>query len=228
MSTPREFDDNNRDNASPVGDVDDLLATTSPVDPRPGLRDEVLAAIDDVPQEQPVRDELAAFRRRPSPIILSAAAAVVLVAAVGGLWGAGVFSGGTDGDASNQSTVAEDSGVQEMHAIMDASDLRNAQMEASGVSLDVVASTYMDKGGAMVDGQPALDPGMGAQVWATDDTGEMHSAGMIGQDPHDQVWMPLPGNTMKVSMTMEPDDGSDSPTGPMLADAELAVASDAE
>ena len=45
-------------------------------------------------------------------------------------------------------------------------DAGQGQADAMGASLDIVISYDMGKGGAMVNGQPALNDGMGAQVWA--------------------------------------------------------------
>ena len=80
----------------------------------------------------------------------------------------------------------------------------------------------MGKSGAMVDGQPALADGMGAQVWAVASNGEVTSAGVIGQDPHDDVWMPFDGDATKVMITEEPMGGSAKPTGRMLAEVRLS------
>ena len=90
-----------------------------------------------------------------------------------------------------------------------------------GASLDIVISSDMGKGGAMVNGQPALNDGMGAQVWAVMDDGAMESAGVIGQEPHDDVWMPLPGGTASVLVTEEVAAGAAQPTGAVLANVTL-------
>ncbi|MDK8510478.1 anti-sigma factor [Corynebacterium bovis] len=173
------------------------------------------------------------------------AAAVVLLAAVGGA-GALVVGGG-DRSPGEGDVVARPSGTpspatavdaapgagehaghpaggqgpEEMHAIMGATDARSAELDASGAELDVVVSGAMGKGGAMVDGRPALDDGMGAQVWSVGSDGRARSAGVIDQAPHDGVWMPLPGDTVQVVLTVEPAAGSPAPTGPVLARATL-------
>ena len=100
-------------------------------------------------------------------------------------------------------------------------DARQGQADAMGASLDIVISSDMGKGGAMVNGQPALDDGMGAQVWAVMDDGAMESAGVIGQEPHDDVWMPLPGGTASVLVTEEVAAGAAQPTGTVLANVTL-------
>ena len=108
-----------------------------------------------------------------------------------------------------------------MHAIMEADDARQGQADAMGASLDIVISSDMGKGGAMVNGQPALNDGMGAQVWAVMDDGAVESAGVIGQEPHDDVWMPLPGGTASVLVTEEVAAGAAQPTGAVLANVTL-------
>lgn len=112
-------------------------------------------------------------------------------------------------------------GAAQMHAIMEAPDLRTADARAMGARLSIVVSTDMGKGGAMVDGQPELGDGMGAQVWAVMADGSTKSAGVIGQEPHEDVWMPLPGETMSVMITEEPAAGMPQPTGRVLATVDV-------
>ncbi|WP_158268463.1 hypothetical protein [Corynebacterium liangguodongii] len=54
------------------------------------------------------------------------------------------------------------SGVDGMHAIMEAPDLSRTTTEAKGASLDIVVSTELGKGGAIIDGEPALETYLGA------------------------------------------------------------------
>lgn len=112
-------------------------------------------------------------------------------------------------------------GHEQMHEIMSANDMVKGATTAEGARLEIVSSTEMDKAGAMVDGQPELADGMGAQVWSVDKNGVVRSAGVIGQDPHDGVWMPFDAATSKVMVTEEPADGSESPSGRMLAEVVL-------
>lgn len=62
---------------------------------------------------------------------------------------------------------------------------------------------------------------MGAQVWSIDKAGTARSAGVIGQDPHENVWMPLPADTMTVRVTEESMAGSEQPSGTVLAEGAL-------
>jgi|GEM_PF-287178 len=133
-----------------------------------------------------------------------------------------VFSDGegaarADGDEPMQGKEAED----HMHSIMAMGDVRSVSLKADGSTLDVVVSAKMDSGGAMVNGAPDLKNGMGAQVWSIDEKGSARSAGVIGQDPHDNVWMPLPADTIMVRVTEEPMAGSKEPGGTVLAEGKL-------
>lgn len=124
---------------------------------------------------------------------------------------------GANGEEPMQGAEAED----HMHSIMAMGDVRSVSLKAEGSTLDVVVSAEMDSGGAMVNGAPLLKDGMGAQVWSIDNNGAARSAGVIGQDLHDNVWMPLPADTMMVRVTEEPMDGSATPGGTVLAEGKL-------
>lgn len=151
---------------------------------------------------------------------LAAAALLVVVTVL-----TPVLDNATDG-AGEGTIVAEDAdstaaGHEQMHEIMSAADLISGATSAEGAHLHIVSSTEMGKAGAMVDGQPDLADGMGAQVWSVDKNGVVRSAGVIGQDPHEDVWMPFDAATHKVMVTEEPAAGSTSPSGRMLAEVVL-------
>lgn len=189
-------------------DIEDLFnSAATPVTPPPELKRSIMERIDATDQ---VADfDTARKNRSGRRLITAAAAAVVLIA------GGGFAVTQITVDESRESVTAQ--GVEEMHAIMEADDARQGQADAMGASLDIVISSDMGKGGAMVNGQPALDDGMGAQVWAVMDDGAVESAGVIGQEPHDDVWMPLPGGTASVLVTEEVAAGAAQPTGAVLA-----------
>lgn len=191
-------------------DIEDLFnSAATPVTPPPELKDSIMARIDATEQVT----DLATRKNRPGQLLAAAAAAVVLIA------GGGVAVTQFTTDESTESVTAQ--GIDEMHAVMGADDARQGRADAMGANLDIVISSDMGKGGAMVNGQPALDDGMGAQVWAVMDDGAMESAGVIGQEPHDDVWMPLPGGTASVLVTEEVAAGAAQPTGTVLANVEL-------
>ena len=193
-------------------DIEDLFnSAATPVTPPPELKRSIMERIDATDQ---VADfDTARKNRSGRRLATAAAAAVVLIA--GGGFAVTQFTV----DESRESVTAQ--GVDEMHAIMEADDARQGQADAMGASLDIAISSDMGKGGAMVNGQPALDDGMGAQVWAVMDDGAMESAGVIGQEPHDDVWMPLPGGTASVLVTEEVAAGAAQPTGAVLANVTL-------
>ena len=193
-------------------DIEDLFnSAATPVTPPPELKRSIMERIDATDQ---VADfDTARKNRSGRRLTTAAAAAVVLIA--GGGFAVTQFTV----DESRESVTAQ--GVEEMHAIMEADDARQGQADAMGASLDIVISSDMGKGGAMVNGQPALDDGMGAQVWAVMDDGAVESAGVIGQEPHDDVWMPLPGGTASVLVTEEVAAGAAQPTGAVLANVTL-------
>ena len=192
-------------------DFEDLFnSAASPVTPPPELKDAIMQRIDAT--EQPT-DLTTARNNRLSRRLMAAAAAVVLF--VGG----GIVVTQFNDNGATESVTAQ--GIEEMHAVMGAEDARQGQADAMGATLDIVLSSDMGKGGAMVNGQPALPDGMGAQVWAVMDDGAMESAGVIGQEPHDDVWMPLPGGTASVLVTEEVAAGAEQPSGTVLAEVQL-------
>ena len=192
-------------------DFEDLFnSAASPVTPPPELKDAIMQRIDAT--EQPT-DLTTARNNRLSRRLMATAAAVVLF--VGG----GIVVTQFNDNGATESVTAQ--GIEEMHAVMGAEDARQGQADAMGAKLDIVLSSDMGKGGAMVNGQPALPDGMGAQVWAVMDDGAMESAGVIGQEPHDDVWMPLPGGTASVLVTEEVAAGAEQPSGTVLAKVQL-------
>ena len=192
-------------------DIEDLFnSAATPITPRAELKDSIMARIDAT--EQPT-DLSSARKNRVSRKLVAAAAAIVIFA------GGSIVVAQFNGDDATESVTAQ--GINEMHAVMEAEDARQGQADAMGANLDIVLSTDMGKGGAMVNGQPALADGMGAQVWAVMDDGAMESAGVIGQEPHDDVWMPLPGGTASVLVTEEVAAGAEQPSGAVLANVEL-------
>ncbi|MCT1451006.1 anti-sigma factor [Corynebacterium sp. p3-SID1194] len=193
-------------------DIEDLFnSAATPVTPPPELKRSIMERIDATDQ---VTDLDTARKNRSGRRLTAAAAAAVVLIAGGGV----TVTQFTEEDSSESYSAQ---GVDEMHAVMEADDARQGQADAMGASLDIVISSGMGKGGAMVNGQPALDDGMGAQVWAVMDDGAMESAGVIGQEPHDDVWMPLPGGTASVLVTEEVAAGSAQPTGAVLANVTL-------
>lgn len=203
MSNTHEFSE---------AEFDDFLDSLPEIDPPPEMKDKVFSSLD-------VEAEVVEMPRRRwrAFVAVPAAAAVVIAGVV--LWIP--HQGGEDAGEGN-TVVAESPGEESMHHIMEADDLIQGKADASGARLDIVSSASMGKSGAMVDGQPELKEGMGAQVWAISEDKTMTSAGVIGQDPHDGVWMPFESNAVKVMVTEEPAAGSAEPTGRTLVEVRLS------
>lgn len=210
MSNTHEFSDET---------FDDFLDSLPDVHPPVRMKDAVFAEIDGGEAAEVI--ELP--RRRWRAFVAVPAAAAVLVAGV--VAAPQLLQLGQQDAPDSAQVEAESPGEKSMHDIMGAEDLMQGNADASGAQLDIVSSASMAKSGAMVDGQPQLADGMGAQVWAVSADGEMASAGVIGQAPHDGVWMPFDGAAVKVMVTEEPAGGSEQPTGRTLATVTLASAS---
>lgn len=211
MSNTHEFSDST---------FDDFLDCLPEVEPPARMKDAVFADIDAAGVDDAEVVELP--RRRWKAFVAVPAAAAVLVV---GVVAAPQLLQSSSSDTTDSARVeAESPGEKSMHEIMGADDLMQGNAEASGAQLDIVSSASMAQSGAMVDGQPHLADGMGAQVWAVSADGDMASAGVIGQDPHDGVWMPFDGAAVKVMVTEEPVGGSVQPTGRTLATVILASA----
>ncbi|OFN76527.1 MULTISPECIES: anti-sigma factor [unclassified Corynebacterium] len=209
MSNTHEFSDET---------FDDFLDSLPEVEPPARMKDAIFAEIDGGEAAEVI--ELP--RRRWRAFVAVPAAAAVLV--VGMVAAPQLLQLGQPDAADSARVEAESPGEKSMHDIMGAEDLIQGNADASGAQLDIVSSASMAKSGAMVDGQPQLADGMGAQVWAVSADGEMASAGVIGQDPHEGVWMPFDGAAVKVMVTEEPAGGSMQPTGRTLATVTLASA----
>ena len=210
MSNTHEFSDET---------FDDFLDSLPEVEPPARMKDAIFAEIDGGEAAEVI--ELP--RRRWRAFVAVPAAAAVLVAGV--VAAPQLLQLGQPDAADSARVEAESPGEKSMHDIMGAEDLMQGNADVSGAQLDIVSSASMAKSGAMVDGQPQLADGMGAQVWAVSADGEMASAGVIGQAPHDGVWMPFDGAAVKVMVTEEPAGGSEQPTGRTLATVTLASAS---
>ena len=212
------------------GELDAHLADLAePIAPPERLKGEVLASIKNTPQLTPEKDADAVpiERRRTQRTarkLMAAAAAVLLVVGAGTVW---VGTRGSDEQTAPNQTISAGEPMQgaaatdKMHEIMAAPDVRSVTLQADDSQLDIVVSSDMNSGGAMVNGAPELARGMGAQVWAIDAHGNARSAGVIGQEAHNDVWMPLPADTMSVRVTEEPMAGSPRPEGTVLAEGAL-------
>ncbi|KAB3523512.1 hypothetical protein GC425_00410 [Corynebacterium sp. zg254] len=151
----------------------------------------------------------------------AAAASVLLIVGGTTIWSPQDTATNTTQHEAAGEVIQGDAAHDVMDSIMAAHDVRSTSINADGANLDVVVSHSMGKGGAMVNGFSAVDKGMGAQVWSIDEHGRARSAGVIAQEPHSDVWMPLPADTMSVMVTEEPISGSHEPSGEILAEQKL-------
>ncbi|MDO4684994.1 MAG: anti-sigma factor [Corynebacterium sp.] len=207
------FDDARADDPNLDGVEDFLIDAAEPIAPPPELRAQILNAITEEPQVSSLR--------RPAPkarMFVAAAASVVALAGIG-IWATNFSDFGFLSPPTSHTTRLNRHSLDE---IMTATDVQSGNGQAMGAQLEIAVSKEMGKGGLMVNGAPKLDDGMGAQVWAVMENGDMKSAGVIDQSPHTDVWMPLPAETTKVMITEEPMSGSASPEGTVLEEVTLA------
>ena len=128
---------------------DALADLPSPAPVSPALKNSVLAAVAETPQDNVTS---IASRRRPTPPLPHHRRRVPHHRECG-YWCHRAVVGQQRGERGNGASIsAEQAGTREMHAIMGASDVRSADMDAKGANLSIVVSDSMGKGGAMVDG----------------------------------------------------------------------------
>ena len=183
------------------------MGASREVPPSPELRERVLAAARRTPQEPP-RPTVAATpaepaRRRPwVPRVLVAAAAAVLVAAIG--VGVGVL--GSDDAPDGPATLA--TGVTQ---VFEAPDRRIAEVETDHGTVRVAASPGRNE--MAVDARELESPGEGRvyQLWSVADDGAV-SVGLLDDDTVGAS-MPMPSPGTQVAITVEPAGGSPEPTG---------------
>jgi anti-sigma-K factor RskA len=180
------------------------------------LRARVVAAAPRTPQvSAPRSPSPAAAPTRPSrrPLAwLGAAAAAVLVAALG-IGVGGFLSGSPD---------AELAAHEQAMRIISAEDAHTMSVPL-GHSSFVMSESY---GGAVLmgDATPMPTPGTEYQVWMAHASGSPE-AGPTFMPEHDGTYMVLMNGDMdgvtEIYVTMEPPGGSSTPTGPMVAEANV-------
>jgi anti-sigma-K factor RskA len=216
----RELDEAVRTNDTVAAELAEALETAAAIqrtgaeDPPVGLRDGVLAAIRDTPQEQvdgssgddaPSGDVVpigGARSRRWLPLLAGVAAAAVLV--VGGIV---VVS-------------QNDSGTDDVIAVIEAPDaVTQVLVGELGESLLVTYSVEQDA--VVVEGQgvPTIGDDRTYQLWLVADDAAT-SAGLFRPDASGVVLERLDGvdpTGFTLGVTEEPAGGSESPTQPILA-----------
>ncbi|GAA1763221.1 anti-sigma factor [Kocuria aegyptia] len=203
------------------GEVGAHLAAAVAEPPPAALRENVLAAVRGTRQEQRAEDRAGATpvslaqRRRPRRRWLAAAAAAVLLpgAALGG-WAVGTQTE----QREQQQLVAEEQDRQ--NRLLSAPDVTTRQLEVGGRPATLVVSAEEDE--ALFVAADLAGPGEGReyQLWLVQGetpVPDVHFGG--GQV---QVWLDGDiGQAGAVAMTVEPAGGSETPTLPVLATAEI-------
>lgn len=211
-----------REEVSAFGEVGAHLAGAVAQPPPPALRENVLAAVRAARQEQPPEDRAEtravpvslAERRRPRRRWLAAAAAAVLLpgAALGG------WAVGTQTEQREQQLVAQEQDRQ--NRLLSAPDVTTRQLEVDGRPATLVVSAQEDA--ALFVASDLAGPGEGReyQLWLVQGEAPVPDVRFGGGQV--QVW--LDGDIDRagaVAMTVEPAGGSETPTLPVLATAEI-------
>ncbi|GED97302.1 anti-sigma factor [Gordonia crocea] len=193
-------------------ELDDLQSTAAVLAPAdaplpPGLRDRVLAAVDDLAHTQEAA-RVVRLRRRSMAWL---AAACALVAMVGSLV---VWRSGQPGESPRTPQIAQSAVVS---SVMAAPDMTKA---TASMSSGDVAAMYAPSQRATVvatAGLPPIAPDMMYQVWIT--VGDrVKSAGMVpgGRADKSMVVMTDMDRPTAVGLSVEPAAGSVQPTSPMV------------
>jgi anti-sigma-K factor RskA len=180
------------------------MGASEEISPPAYLKAKVLAAADRTPQLPPQvtrGNVIHVPRHRWGAILLTAAAAVVLI--VAGVVGVNQISG--DGPGEQQDLLAE--GVVR---VFQAEDAHTATMEtANGGKISVATSPELGEMAVDTDELPPLDEEHDYQIWAIhDDT--YAPVGVVERETGAAMDMPDPETV--VAITIEPRGGSEQPT----------------
>ncbi|WP_344190934.1 anti-sigma factor [Kribbella karoonensis] len=184
------------------------LATQVATPPPPGLKADVMAAIEHVRQLPPVVHEPAPLvrRRLGRRSVLALAAAGALVAA----------SGGIAIDQYRGRTSAEQASRQ-VAVVLAEPDARTVHGTVrGGGQATVVTSDRADKSVVVLHDLPTLPSGRTWQLWMIDPQQTAHSIGLAAGD----LTRVINGSTTGMTtfgLTVEPDGGSRTPTMPAAA-----------
>ena len=166
------------------------------------LRAKVLAAVDQTPQlpprVTPLRGGTTHAKRFSRPRMLIAAAAAVVIAAVG----VGITQLGHRDEPVMAASVSK---------VFQAPDAHRATVStANGGRLTVATSASLGKMAVETDRLPRLGQRQVYQIWAVHN-GVMVSQGLVA-DVGDGAAMAMPGKGIEVAITIEPAGGSKKPT----------------
>ncbi|MGI8645717.1 MAG: anti-sigma factor [Nocardioides sp.] len=196
-----------------------MLADTTAVAPPPGLRDLVLAGIDNVRPLPPLVSTQhsgapgSASRRRWLPAV-AAAASVLLILGVGVVWQP--WDRGT-GTSQVQLTAAE--------RVLGAPDAERVRLSLDGAEATVVRSKAEGRAVLVAKGMGPAPVGKVFELWLRDDTGHLSPAGLMPAGTDHKIV--LEGDATEatgVGITIEPDGGSEVPTTSPIALFEFSEA----
>ncbi|MCC9178294.1 anti-sigma factor [Arthrobacter sp. zg-Y750] len=197
-------------------EVGAYLAAQTQEEPPAELRSSVLAAIHGTKPGQMAEvaslDERRRSRRRS---LLAAAAAAVLIPGIAlGGWGLGVQ---WEQRQQEQSAAAEQ--IRE-NSLLSAPDVTTHRLDVNGSPATLVISQDQDAALFVAGGLPDAGEGEEYQLWLLEDDTPIPNVRFTGGDV--RIW--LDGDVSAagaVAMTVEPAGGSEAPTLPILAVAEL-------
>ena len=187
-----------RDEVRELREAAALMGASEATPPPAHLRASVLTAASRQPQLPPKVSPLDSVRkRRWSPRLLAAAAAVLMVVGIG-----------IGYDQLRQPDQVQANPVAQ---VFNAPDAHRATMSTSnGGTISVATSPSLNKMAVDTDELPPLEAGQVYQLWAiADDTPQ--SAGLL-EDPDKGAAMEMPAEGIAVAITIEPAGGSDLPT----------------
>lgn len=200
------------------------LATAAEEAPPPGARASVLAAIRETPQERPFAPPPVpepALARSPAtpPQRWLALAAAVLVFALVAVSATGLVLWRRTGELQQQ--VAKLQAASQMASVLAAEDAELIDFETELAGELRVAMAHSREAGMVVGDDLEAPPDDRAyQLWVLED-GTPRSAGMIAQRSGVLGELSDLGAAQGVAISLEPPAGSDAPTGPIVAQAEL-------
>ena len=183
-----------------------VVGASAAQDPPPGLRDRVLADIENVRPLPPQTAAAAPHRRRLRPALVAAAAVAAL--AVGG--GVIVAEPWADDSSQQQLTVAE-----QVRAADDAETF--SQTLDDGAVATVIRSKSLNRAVLVTENMPPAPDGKVYETWLEHDDVGMVAAGLMENGQQEVVLEGDPATAIGFGITVEPDGGSDEPTADPVA-----------
>lgn len=182
-------------------------APVAPVAPPPAPGADVLPFDRDRPRH--ARRDGRSAGRWPTPWLLAAAAAVVVVLGIAAV----SLRGAGEPDLAERATAAaEDEGSTVIQLTT-----------ATGDAEARVVRSPDGEGYVLLDDLPELPDGETYQLWKMNDTEVPISLGTIGDGTNDAASVGIPTDVTDVAISEEPDGGSPTPQGPIVATGRRAT-----